>query len=85
MIKSVAKSYILNIKIRSLVTKYELRIKLEGGTANSFNPLILIRQSWPYFDIQNLRLAILYLSEFRHRNLEISQLYCPNLDNVFLC
>ena len=39
IINSIAKSYILNIKIRPLVTEYALIIKLVDGTssAHSFN------------------------------------------------
>jgi hypothetical protein len=40
IINSIAKSYILNIKIRPLVTEYALMIKLVGGTS-----LILMRTS----------------------------------------
>ena len=61
---SIAKSNILNIKIRPLVTEYALIIKLMDGTssAHSFNPYVYFGHSWSYFDIQNLRLVILYLS-----------------------
>jgi hypothetical protein len=40
IINSITKSYILNIKIRPLVTEYALMIKLVDGTssAHSFNP-----------------------------------------------
>ena len=40
IINSIAKSYILNIKIRSLVTEYALTIKFVGGASSthSFNP-----------------------------------------------
>ena len=40
IINSITKSYILNIKIRPLVTEYALTIKLVGGTSSthSFNP-----------------------------------------------
>ena len=60
MINSIAKSYILNIKIRPLVTEYALMIKLLGGTssAHSFNPYAYFGHSWFHFDIQNLRFAI---------------------------
>ena len=37
-----------------------------GGTtctAHSFNPYAYFCHSWSYFDIQNLRLVILYLSD----------------------
>jgi len=62
IINSITKSYILNIKIRPLVTEYAL-IKVVDGTssAHSFNPYAYFRYSWSYFDIQNLRLVILYL------------------------
>ena len=57
---SIAKSNILNIKIRPLVTEYALIIKLMDGTssAHSFNPSAYFGHSWSYFDIQNLRLVI---------------------------
>ena len=63
IINSITKSYILNIKIRPLVTEYALMIKLVDGTssAHSFNPYAYFGHSWSYFDIQNLRLVILYL------------------------
>jgi hypothetical protein len=63
IINSITKSYILNIKIRPLVTEYALMIKLVDGTssAHSFNPCAYFGHSWSYFDIQNLRLVILYL------------------------
>ena len=63
IINSIAKSYILNIKIRPLVTEYALMIKLVDGTssAHSFNPYAYFGHEWSYFDIQNLRLAILYI------------------------
>ena len=40
IINSIANLYILNIKIRSLVTEYALTIKLAGGTSSdhSFDP-----------------------------------------------
>jgi hypothetical protein len=64
IIKSIAKSYIFNIKIRPLVTEYALMIKLVGlgrkFPPHSFNPYAYYGHSWSYFDIQNLRLAILY-------------------------
>jgi hypothetical protein len=43
---SITKSYILNIKIRPLVTEYALMIKLVDGTssAHSFNPYAYITQ-----------------------------------------
>ena len=61
--KSITKSYILNIKIRPLVTEYALMIKLVDGTssAHSLNPCAYFDNSWSYFDIQNLRLVILYI------------------------
>ena len=47
------------------MTEYTLRIKLVGGTSYAHpTRLILMRtfgHSWSYFDIQNLRLVILYL------------------------
>jgi hypothetical protein len=45
------------------VTEYALMIKLVGGTssAHSFNPYAYFGHSWSYFDIQNLRLVIIYL------------------------
>ena len=59
IINSIAKSYILNIKIRPLVTEYALTIKQVG--AHSFNPHAYFGHSWSYFDIQNLRSVILYI------------------------
>jgi hypothetical protein len=41
--------YILNIKIRPLVTEYALMIKLMD--AHSFNPYVYFGHSWSYFDI----------------------------------
>jgi hypothetical protein len=38
IINSITKSYILNIKIRPLVTKYALTNKLVGGTDCCFMP-----------------------------------------------
>jgi hypothetical protein len=32
--------------------------------AHSFNPYVYFGHSWSYFDIQNLRLAILYILTF---------------------
>ena len=63
IINSITKSYILNIKIRPLVTEYALTIKLVEGTssAHSFHPYAYFGHSWSYFDIQNLRLVILYI------------------------
>ena len=63
IINSIAKSYILNIKIRPLVTEYALMIKVVDGTSSthSFNPYAYFGHEWSYFDIQNLRLAILYI------------------------
>ena len=68
IINSITKSYILNIKIRPLVTEYALMIKLVDGisSAHSFNPYAYFGHSWSYFDIQNLRLVILYLSNCVH-------------------
>ena len=64
IINSIAKSYILNIKTRPLVTEYALMIKLVGGTsfAHSLNPYAYFGHSRDYFDIKNLRLVILYVS-----------------------
>ena len=47
IINSIAKSYILNIKIRPLVTEYALIIKLVDGTssAHSFNHYAYFGQS----------------------------------------
>ena len=63
IINSRTKSYIFNIKIRPLITDYTLMIKLVDGTSSthSFNPYAYYGHSWSYFDIQNLRLVILYL------------------------
>jgi hypothetical protein len=63
IINSITKSYILNIKIRPLVTEYALMIKLMDGasSAHSFNPYAYFGHSWSYFDIQNLRLVLLYI------------------------
>ena len=62
IINSITKSYILNIKIRPLVTEYALMIKLLDRTSSthSFNPYVFLGHSWSYFDIQNLQLVILY-------------------------
>ena len=70
IINSIAKSYILNIKIRPLVTEYALMIKLVDGTSSthSFNPYAYFGHSWSYFDIQNLRLVILYLFNLYKQN-----------------
>jgi hypothetical protein len=56
-------SYILNMKIRPLVTEYALSIKLVGGTSSSHsvNPDAYFGHSWSYFDIQNLQSVILYI------------------------
>jgi hypothetical protein len=69
IINSIAKSYILNIKIRPLVTEYALIIKLVDGTssAHSFNHYAYFGHSWSYFDFQNLRFAyvmLVFLIEF---------------------
>ena len=63
IINSITKLYILNFKTRPLVTEYASMIKLVDGTssAHSFNPNAYFGHSWSYFDIQNLRLLILYL------------------------
>ena len=64
IINSIAKSYILNIKTRPLVTEYALMIKLVGGTsfAHSLNSYAYFGHSWDYFDFKNLRPVILYVS-----------------------
>ena len=64
IINSITKSYILNIKIRPLVIEYALMIKLVDGarSAHSFNHYAYFGHSWSYFDIQNLRLVIYYMS-----------------------
>ena len=67
IINSIVKSYILNIKIRPLVTEYALTVKLVGGTSSthSFNPYAYFGHSWSYFDIQNLRLVYyIYFTQF---------------------
>ena len=53
IINSITKSYILNIKIRPLMTEYALTIKLVGRTSfdHSFNPYAYFCHSWFYFDI----------------------------------
>ena len=53
IINSITKSYILNIKIRPLMTEYALTVKLVGGTSSaySFNPYAYFSHSWSYFDI----------------------------------
>ena len=63
IINSIAKSYILNINIRPLVTEYALKSKLVDGTSSAYtcNPYAYFGHSWSYFDIQNLRLVILYI------------------------
>ena len=62
IINSITKSYNLNIKIRPLVIEYALMIKLaELVSAHSFNPYAYFGHSWSYFNIQNLRLVILYV------------------------
>ena len=70
IINSITKSYILNIKIRPLVTEYALMIKL---VAEQVPPtrLILMRTSVTrgLIDIQNLRLVILYLLQIKHIHL----------------
>jgi hypothetical protein len=50
IINSITKSYILNIKIRPLVTEYALRMKLVGGTSSShsFNLYAYFDHSWSY-------------------------------------
>ena len=48
--------------MRPLVPEYLLMIKLADRIcAHSFNPAAYHSHSWSYFDIQNLRLTILYL------------------------
>ena len=66
IINSITKSYILNIKIRPLVTEYALIIKLVDKTssAHSFNHYAYFGHSWAYFDIQNLGLDILLIYFF---------------------
>ena len=78
IINSITKSYILNIKIRPLVTEYALTIKLVDGTssAHSFNPYAYSGHSWSYFDIQNLRLVILYRTVTSARS-------CNNVGHLF--
>ena len=46
------------------MTEYALRFKLVDGTSSthSFNPYACFGRSGYYFDIQNLRLAILYVT-----------------------
>jgi hypothetical protein len=51
--KSITKSYILNIKLRPLVTEYAF--------AHLFNPYAYFGHLWSYFDIKNLWLVILYI------------------------
>ena len=65
IINSITKSYILNIKIRPLVTEYASMIKLVDGTSSAhlFNPYAYFGHLWSYFDIQNLRLVILCVFE----------------------
>jgi hypothetical protein len=61
IINNITKSYILNFKIRQLVTECALTIKLVG-VAHSFSPYAYFGHSWSYFDIQNLRLVIIYIA-----------------------
>ena len=63
IINSITKSYILNINIRPLVTEYAWKSKLMDGTSSAhlFNPHAYFDHLWSYFDIQNLRLVILYI------------------------
>jgi hypothetical protein len=51
------------VVLRWIQSEYALMIKLVDGTssAHSFNPDAYFGHSWSYLDIQNLRLAILYL------------------------
>ena len=83
IINSITKSYILNIKIRSLVTEYALLVKLVDRTSSvhSFNPYAYFGHSWSYFDIQNLRLVILYLLLF----VTYWFLLCANLIKIRSC
>jgi hypothetical protein len=71
---SITKSYILNIKIRPLVTEYALMIKLVDGTSSthSFNPYAYFGHLWSYFDIQNLRLAILFFFFLMKTNIDFN-------------
>jgi hypothetical protein len=55
IINSITKSYILNIKIRPLVTEYALMIRLVSGTTR----LILMRTS----DLVVFKIYDLYLNE----------------------
>ena len=71
IINSITKSYILNIKIRWLVTEYALMIK--------FNPYSYFGHSWSYFDIQNLRLTILPLYIYWQTEGRAKQLFWPQL------
>ena len=73
IINSITKSYILNIKIRSLVTKYALTIKLVSSV-HSFNPYAYFGHS-SYYDIQNLRLVILYVLCTMHLWNNLSQVH----------
>ena len=73
MINSITKSYILNIKIRPLVTKYALTIKLVSSV-HSFNPYAYFGHS-SYYDIQNLRLVILYVLCTMHLWNNLSQVH----------
>ena len=51
------------VVLRWIQSEYALMIKLVDGTssAHSFNPDAYFGHSWSHFDIQNLRLVILYL------------------------
>ena len=101
-INSITNSFILNIEIRPLVTEYALMIKLVDGTssAHSFNPYAYFGHSWSYFDIQNLRLVILYGKRQRDTEIHsnrtsysyfilragkmISTAQCPTFDHLTL-
>ena len=87
IINSITKSYILNIKIRPLVTEYAFMIKLVDGTtsAHSFNPDAYFGHSWSDFDIQNLRLVILYLHCRQLGYVNNTQLKYVTLSSVTLC
>jgi hypothetical protein len=62
----------------SQIRSYALTIKLVDGTssAHSFNPYAYSGHSWSYFDIQNLRLVILYRTVTSARS-------CNNVGHLF--
>jgi len=66
------------------VTEYALMIKLVDGTssAHSFNPYAYFGHSWSYFDIQNLRLVILYLFVRKYKSMIVGSLLLSNKDNL---